>query len=125
MSRMIHHVTTAVKGCTCDGCERQRKRNREYMRRKKEGAGRPPSTDPRVLASRAKLVRAEEMLEDGATYLEVAESLEMSTDTLRAKLPGYRQNAKQFNSVMSNIKNNEFLLELHREIWQGGQYNKS
>lgn len=118
---LVHNASTYRSGkCKCAVCrESHRVKTAEYKRARAAG-----EIAPRV-PLRERLGRAEMFLEDGASYAEAAKTIGTSEHTLSEMLPGYRDNSHQFNSVMSSIKNNEQLLELHREIWQGGQYNRS
>lgn len=120
MGRHTPHVSGVVAYCNCPGCERVRQIDRDSYHRRKVR-----SVDPRIIAYREKLLRAEVMLGDGASYAEVARTLSMCPKRLARKLPGYKGNKEAVNSAMSHIRDNQALLELHREIWQGGQYNKS
>ena len=84
----------------------------------------PDSRRERALLGRRdqRVARAVEFLEDGATYREAATSVRTDQKRLKADYPEYEGNWAQWNSVLANIKNDQRLLELHREIWQQSKY---
>lgn len=118
----IKHGLSAYRSgkCKCNICrEAHRVASAEYRARRARGEA--TAREPRS----QRLARAKVFLDDGASYAEAAESVATDEKTLSEDLPGYSANGLAFNSIMSSIKNKPRLLELHREIWQGGQYNQN
>ena len=118
----LKHGTSAYRAgkCDCDFCKASHTaavQNNKAL--KAEGVD--TSLEPR--ATRVAIARR--LLEDGATYAEAANTAHTSEKRLAQELPGYEGNWMEFNSVMAGIKNNETLLQLHREIWQGAEYSRS
>lgn len=78
--------------------------------RKRLGLSKPAST---TRAQPGWEEKAERLLEDSASYMEVARTLLVSTTTLRRKFPGYGMSAEEANEVRKANQG----LEKSLEIW--------
>lgn len=64
------------------------------------------------------LAEAKRLLEDGASYKEVARTVRLSRRTLPRELPGFEANGVEFNSVLAAIKHDRALLAMHQQVWR-------
>lgn len=119
--RELKHSAASYRSgiCKCEFCmvsHAATQRNRRSLRR----AG----VDISILSRAEKQLLAKRFLDDGATYREAAATVRTGEKELALALPGYEQNAADWNSIMAGIKRSDTLLPLHREIWHGTRYNE-
>lgn len=117
----VHSATAYRSGARdCDECRRLHA-ERENDRRAQRRAGLPGAAELKAKRDALALM----FLEDGCSYREAATSARVDEKRLAREHPEFHENQKIWKAVLTQIKNDARLLEMHRIIWQGAEYGQS